>query len=321
MRYRTLGATDLRVSEIGFGAWGIGGSADGAVAYGPADDRISARAVASALEHGVNFFDTADFYGFGHSETVLGRALAGMRDRVVIASKAGMRSASGGQDFTPQYLSRSLDGSLARLGTSYLDLYLLHSPPVDLLACDDRCVAALENFRREGRIRHYGISARSPDDALIAVRELGFRCVQVNFNLVDQRARENGLFALCQREQVGVIIRTPLSFGFLTGRVPGETRFEPDDHRSRWSPEQRQRWASAPALFRPEGATLAAQTAAQFALRFCLSFAAVSTVIPGMLTEDHVRENTAASELGALSDPDREHVLQVYRKTPFLVER
>ncbi len=321
MRYRPLGATGIRVSEIGFGAWGIGGNANGAVAYGPTDDDDSRRALRRAFESGINFFDTADFYGFGHSETVLGNALRDVRSDVVIATKAGMLSAVGAQDFSPEHLLRSLEQSLARLGTDYIDLFQLHSPPIDLLQRDDRCVATLDRLRREGRIREYGISARSPDDALIAVRDLGFRCVQVNFNLLDQRARENGLFEVCQREGAGIIGRTPLCFGFLTGRYSPAALFDPDDHRSRWSPEQRERWASALGLFLAEVKSNTEQTPAQFALRFCLSFAALSSVIPGMLTEDHVQENARASGLGALPKAERAAIVEIYQGNQFFVER
>jgi aryl-alcohol dehydrogenase-like predicted oxidoreductase len=321
MRYRTLGATGIRVSEIGFGAWGIGGNANGAVAYGPTDDQASSRALRRAFESGINFFDTADFYGFGHSEAVLGNALREVRGDVVIATKAGMLSAAGEQDFSPEYLLRSLEKSLARLGTDYVDLFQLHSPPIDLLLRDARLVAMLERLRGEGRIRAYGISARSPEDALIAVRDLGFRCVQVNFNLLDQRAMELGLFELCQREGAGVIGRTPLCFGFLTGQYPAAARFDADDHRSRWSPAQRERWASGLGLFLAEVKSGTEQTPAQFALRFCLSFAALSTVIPGMLTEEHVLENAMASEFGALPDAERAAIVEVYRGNRFFVER
>lgn len=321
MRYRTLGATGIRVSEIGFGAWGIGGNANGAVAYGPTDDKASHRAVRSAFDRGINFFDTADFYGFGHSETVLGNALRHLRGDVVIATKAGMLSASGQQDFSPEHLLGSLEKSLSRLGTDYVDLFQLHSPPIDLLQREERIVEMLERLRREGRIRAYGISARSPEDALIAVRDLGFRCVQVNFNLLDQRAIENGLFDLCQHEGAGVIGRTPLCFGFLSGQYSAAAQFDPSDHRSHWSPGQRERWATALGLFLAKVKSGAEQTPAQFALRFCLSFAAISTVIPGMLTEAHVAENALASALGALPDADRAAIVEVYRENRFFVER
>jgi aryl-alcohol dehydrogenase-like predicted oxidoreductase len=319
MRYRTLGSTGIRVSEIGFGTWGLGGTAKGSVAYGPTDDAESIRALRAALEMGIDFFDTADFYGFGHSETVLGAALRDVRSRVVIASKAGIVDAQGAQDFSPRHLRHALDQSLMRLGTDYIDLYQLHSPPMDLLRTDHGIVAELERFKRQGKIRAYGVSARSPDDALIAVKELGFECVQVNFSLVDQRATENGLFELCVQEQVGVIARTPLCFGFLTGRYSDATRFDEFDHRNRWSKEQRDRWSDALGRFVTAVAQRPEQTPAQFALRFCLSFPAVATVIPGMLTVGHVHENAASSELGPLPPAECANVIDVYRESCFFV--
>jgi len=321
MRYRTLGTTGIRVSEIGFGAWGLGGNSKGAIAYGPTDDEASARALRTAFESGINFFDTADFYGFGHSEAVLGNALRDVRPNVVIATKAGMLSASGAQDFSSKHLSRSLEQSLSRLGTDYVDLFQLHSPPIELLIRDSRCVETLERFRREGRIRSYGISARSPDDALIAVRDLGFRCVQVNFNLLDQRAMENGLFEVCERTGAGVIARTPLCFGFLTGQYAAAAEFDPSDHRSRWSLEQRERWANALGLFLDKIKNRLEQTPAQFALRYCLSFTAISTVIPGMITEAHVKENALASSLGGLPAAEIAAIVEVYRGQQFFIER
>lgn len=320
MRYRSLGSTGIRVSEIGFGAWGIGGNAGGAVAYGPTDDRESARAIRAALDRGVNFFDTADFYGFGHSEAMLGAELRGMRERVVIASKAGMLDAQGTQDFSPAHLRAALEGSLQRLGTDYLDLLQLHSPPLEALRRDGSVLAALEQFVSEGKIRAYGISARSPDDALAAIREWNFRVVQVNFNLVDQRACENHLFDLCARAGAGIIVRTPLCFGYLTGKYGAEANFSESDHRNRWSDEQRKRWAEAGEVFRSALASRVQQTPAQLALRFCLSFEAVSTVIPGMQAVSEVEENTQASELGALDLAERETLQAAYRGKDFFVK-
>ena len=319
MRYRTLGSTGIRVSEIGFGTWGLGGTASGAVAYGPTDDSQSIRALQVALDAGINFFDTADFYGFGHSEQIVGTALRRMRERVVIASKAGMLDAAGTQDFSPRYLRRALERSLGRLGTDYIDLYQLHSPPIELLQGDDRILAELQRFKEEGKIRAYGLSARSPEDAAVGVEELGFPCVQANFNLVDQRALEGRLFEICARKDAGVIARTPLCFGFLTGRYSAASEFDQHDHRNRWSVDQRERWAGAMGHFVSALARRPGQTPAQFALSFCLSFPAVSTAIPGMLTEDHVKENAGASDFGALSERETAEIVDVYRENSFFV--
>ena len=319
MQYRVLGGTGLRVSEIGFGAWGIGGSANGAVAYGPTDDDESKRALRGAYDAGVTFFDTADFYGFGHSEEVLGSALADVRSEVLFATKVGMLDATGAQDFSPAYIRRAVDASLRRLGTGYIDLYQLHSPPVSLIEQDAGVMSCLEDLQREGKIRAFGVSVRSPEEGLAAVRRLGVKCIQVNFNLLDQRAFENGLFDLCTERGVGVVVRTPLCFGFLTGQYSASDRFDPADHRNRWNPAQREKWAGAYRLFTgavPGGADL---TPAQFALRFCLSFPAVSTAIPGMLTAAHVEENTRASEFGSLTDAERAAIIGTYRDNEFFL--
>jgi aryl-alcohol dehydrogenase-like predicted oxidoreductase len=321
MRYRILGSTGIRVSEIGFGTWGLGGDAQGAIAYGATRDEESISALRAACDRGVNFFDTSDLYGFGHSEEVLGEALRGMRDRVVIATKGGLLDASGAHDFSPAHLRRALEASLKRLGTDYVDLFQLHSPPVDLLVRQPEIIGSLEDLRRAGKLRAYGASVRSPEEGLVAVERLGLRCIQANFSLVDQRALENGLLERCERLGAGLIGRTPLSFGFLTGQYSAATKFDLHDHRNRWSAEQRERWANALGKFIAALRSRSSHTPAQLALRFCLSFAGVSTVIPGMLTEAHVAENTAASDLGALEAEDVAALVNVYREQAFFVER
>ena len=180
-------------------------------------------------------------------------------------------------------------------------------------------LALLRECRAAGKIREWGISARSPEEARVAVSEFGAPCIQVNFNLTDQRAMENGLFALCQERSVGVVVRTPLCFGFLTGLYSQTDKFDAADHRSRWSPEQIQRWQQANDSFRFLFEQNPTNTPAQVALRFCLSFDAVSTTIPGMLTETHVRENAAASRLGPLPEDQLAKAAQVCSSTEFFV--
>ena len=313
MRYRQLGSTGIEVSEIGFGAWGIGGNNSGAVAYGPVDADEARLALLAAVDAGVTLFDTADFYGFGHSESVLGETLKPHRSRIVLATKCGMLDAQGTQDFSPRHIRSALDASLRRLQTDYIDLYQLHSPPIDLVTRGDDILATLNELRQSGNIRAFGISVRSPEDGLVAVRDLGFKCLQANFNLIDQRALDSGLIDLCRERGAGIIARTPLVFGFLTGHYAATDNFAPDDHRRRWTPEQREQWAAAPKLFEPLIAR-EAQTPSQFALRFCLSFPSVSATIPGMLIRQHVAENTAASDLGPLSEATREQVISIYRR-------
>src|SRR3989338_3843598 len=226
MNYRQLGATGLKVSEIGFGGWGIGGVANGAVAYGPTDDRESVDALQRAFDLGINFYDTSDVYGYGHSEALIGAVFKRVRTKVTIASKVGFLRADGPQDFSSRHIRTAIEQSLRRLQTDYIDLYQLHSPPIMLLESDVGIMHTLESLRKEGKIRALGISVRSPDDGLIAIRKFGFKCVQVNFSLLDQRAVENELMELCKARNVGLICRTPLCFGFLSGKYSAESVFD-----------------------------------------------------------------------------------------------
>jgi aryl-alcohol dehydrogenase-like predicted oxidoreductase len=319
MKYRLLGATGLRVSEIGFGGWGIGGSGNGAVAYGPTEDRESSLTLRRAFDLGVNFYDTSDFYGLGHSEELIGEALKEVRPQVILATKVGLLDPSGGQDFSPPHIRRSVEGSLRRLQTDYIDLYQLHSPSMDVLRQDNKILPAFHSLQTEGKIRALGISVRSPDDGLLAVTRFGFKAIQVNFNLVDQRAAEIGLLTLCEEENVGVIVRTPLCFGFLTGQYSEADQFDASDHRSRWPSEQIKRWAGANPLFSSMLGKREMQTHGQIALRFCLSYPSVSTAIPGMLTREHVQENVLASELGGLSQSELLGIRKTYRENRFFL--
>lgn len=337
MHYRELGGTGLTVSVIGFGAWGLGGDA-----YGPVDEDLARRTLRAAWDAGITFFDTADVYGAGRSERLIGEALREVRDRVVIATKVGAlphRGFAMPQDFSPAHVRRAVEASLRRLQTDYIDLYQLHSPPLAALtagAAGDASPPAgadgpvpvqagdllrcLEDLRREGKVRVVGISARSPADALVAARDLGFRAVQVNFNLLDQRAIDCGLFAYARTERIGVVNRTPLCFGFLSGRyAPGAT-FADRDHRGNWSPEQRDRWAAAPRLFE----ALRSQrqcTMAQLALAFCLAHDAVSTVIPGMLHPREVAENVGALDVAPLCADELEEIRRIYHRHSFFLGR
>jgi aryl-alcohol dehydrogenase-like predicted oxidoreductase len=319
MKYRALGSTGLRVSEIGFGAWGIGGAAAGAVAYGPTDDDESRRAIGRAVELGITFFDTAGLYGYGHSESLLGETLRTVRPRVVLASKAGRVDQLGGQDFTPPAIRRALTDTLRRLRTDYLDVFQLHDPPLAQLRAEPSIVETMRTLKAEGWIRAWGISALSPEDGLAAVREFGVETLQVNFNMADQRARECGLFDLCEAGDVGLIGRTPLCFGFLTGHYAPDAAYDAHDHRSRWSVAQRRAWSAAPEALTAAEWRDDSETGAQQALRYCLSYPALSTVIPGMLTVAHVEENAAASDHAPLGDDGRRRIEAAYTRQSFFL--
>lgn len=320
MQLRPLGRTGIRVSEIGFGGWGIGGVNDGATSYGPVDDAESERALRRAFDHGINIYDTADLYGHGHSETVLGRAFRHDRDRVVFASKVGFLDTIN-QDFSAAHIRRSIDGSLKRLQTDYLDIYQLHNPPLAAMVADDEALVEMSRLRRDGKVREFGISVASPADGLKAIDGLGAAVIQVNFNMIDQRAIDSGLLRLCVERKVGVIIRTPLCYGFLTGKYADTDTFGGGDHRGGWSTEQRRVWAAAPEIFETVRARKPAQTRAHLALRYILSYPEVSTVIPGMLTPTQVDENAAASAMGPLDANDRATIEHLYQGRRFFLGR
>lgn len=319
MKYRQLGCSGIQVSEIGFGAWGIGGLVQDSNAYGPTDDSVSRQALMAAFEAGVTFFDTAALYGYGHSEELIGTTLRGVRDQVVISTKAGYVDFKGVQDFSPAYLRSSLEASLKRLQTDYVDVFQLHDPPVELLETDDSIMTVLNSLRDEGKIRVIGISTRSPADSLIAVEQLGFKSVQVNFNLVDQRVIELGLFAACRTHGAGIIARTPLCFGFLTGKYSAGDDYVEGDHRRKWKPQQVELWAEAYKLFSAGLSSEEPQTSAQLALRYVLSFSDVSTTIPGMLTDEHVAENVAASNKGPFPAAVIDGFAEIYGRHRFFV--
>jgi aryl-alcohol dehydrogenase-like predicted oxidoreductase len=317
MNYRQLGNARLTVSEIGFGAWGIGGLTENATSYGVTDDKESQRTLVEAFEQGITFYDTSNIYGNGHSEKLIAETLGPERSHIVIATKAGFTKHGGPHNLEPAYLRDCLEGSLRRLQTDYIDLYQLHSPPIAIVT--DETVETLARFREEGKIREYGISLKDPDDGIPAITKFGFTALQVNFSMTDQRIRKNGLLETAEQHNVSIISRTPFNFGFLTD-APRATEFDARDHRSNWSKEQRERWADAPKFFASlnEGKN---RTMAQLALRFCLSPKAVATVIPGMLHPQQVRENGASSELAPLTPDELQAIYEIANQQSFFVPR
>jgi aryl-alcohol dehydrogenase-like predicted oxidoreductase len=311
VQVRPLGSTGIQISEIGFGTWAIGGAAAGTVGYGPTIDDESLAALAEARRFGCTFFDTSNLYGWGHAEELLGEAFAARRHSVVIATKAGYVSPDGAQDFSSGALYRSLEASLARLRSDYVDLLQLHNPPADALE-DDWLCAALEAMKDDGLIRAWGVSARTPDEALLFVTRYDPACVQVNFNLGDLRALRGGLFDACRGRGIGVIVRTPLAAGFLTGQLGADETFDESDHRRRYDAGTRARWIEAVRLLNPVFADAPEATPAQNAIRFCLSFDAVSSVIPGMMRISDVQEDLAATRLPRLQAPELREVEAIH---------
>lgn len=319
MKYRALGKTGLQVSEIGFGAWGIGGRTVGTTSYGDTDDRTSLAALGRALDQGITFFDTSSAYGNGHSEELIGKAFAATRDRVVFATKAGYESWDKAPDFSPAAVTASAEASLRRLRTDYIDLFQLHNPPSEAL-CSVELREAMTGLQKAGKIRAWGISAKGPAEAMEALTTFDAAVVQGNFNMMDVRALE-GLLQEAERRQAGFIGRTPLCFGFLSGTIAKDTVFPPGDHRLGWSRAQLDNWIEGAADLLAAVNAMPGLDGAQSALRFCLAFPAISTVIPGILTPDEADANAYASVLGALAEEAVKAVLEINRRRQFFVTR
>ena len=319
MKYRAFGNTGLKVSEIGFGAWGIGGNINSSKAYGPTNDKNSIVALEQAYDSGINFFDTSPLYGNGHSEELIGKTFKKFREKVILVTKVGYKDFTGKQDFSSDYIKSSLDKSLSRLRSDYIDVYQLHDIEIDLLDNSEEIISTLVDLKKKGKIRFFGISTKSQEESIKVIDKKIFDCMQINFNLIDQRAIKNGLFAKCIENNVAIIGRTPLCFGFLTGKYNNIT-FHQDDHRSRWSKSQIDLWSSAYKFFLDKIKNSEIQSNAQLALRFCLSFSEISTTIPGMLNKQHVLENVLSSNLGGYKKQIIEEFKKIYNQKNFFIK-
>ena len=318
MLYRPLGCSGLKISELGFGAWGIGGVTPGATSYGRTDDQVSLAALARAFERGINFFDTSNVYGAGHSETLIGEAFADCRERVVIATKAGFVDYQQEPDYRAASIERSLASSLSRLRSSYVDLLQLHNADADILRTLPETLTLLQRLRREGTVKLLGVSVKSPREALPLLDLFPFEAVQANFNMLDIRAIQSGVLDVLAERGIAFIARTPMAFGFLTGTYDGEENFPAEDQRSRWSREQLRLWASGARDLYQCCVESESATPAAVALRFCLSYPGVTTVIPGMLTPREVDSNTEAVSGGPLASPSCREVEALHMRQSFI---
>lgn len=305
MHYRNLGRTGFDVSEIGFGAWGIGGSM-----WIGAHDEESFRALHRAADLGVNFFDTALAYGNGHSEQVIGQVVRSRPERLYVASKIPpknmvwpARPGSTLADAFPfKHIIDCTEKSLSHLGVDCIDLQQFHVWQDDWTDVSE-WYEAISALKAEGKIRFAGISINDhqPGNALRAVASGKIDAVQVIYNIFDQKPEED-LFRLCAENNVGVIVRVPLDEGGLTGTITPESTFPAGDWRNRYFKGDRKRQVFEQnerlrGLLGEEAATLP-----ELALRFCLHPAAVSTVIPGMRSVENVQRNCACSDGRPLSE-------------------
>ena len=305
MQYRRLGQTELQLSEIGFGAWGIGGHL-----WQDSNDEESLRALHRAIDLGANFIDTAAAYGEGHSEQLIGKVLKSHHDkRIYVATKVNPKNyvwpAQKGSDirdvFPKNYIIERTEQSLRNLGVERIDLQQLHVWN-DEWAGAEEWHSAFEKLKRDGKVWHFGISVteHDPDDSLKMIDTGEIDAVQVIYNIFDQ-SPERALFPKCQQKNVGVIVRVPFDEGSLTGAITEQTTFPPDDFRTRYFGGDRKkqvvnRIEKLRTLLDGEARTLS-----ELALRFTLNHPAVSTVIPGMRKTRNVEANCSVSDGRKLS--------------------
>lgn len=302
MKYRELGRAGINVSEIGFGAWGIGKSE-----WMGADDQRSLSTLKAARDAGINFFDTALAYGDGHSEQLLSRAF-GNSSEVVIASKVpplnqvwpARRGTPLREVFPRAHVRASLDQSLANLQRDAIDLYQFHVWN-DEWAHQEEWLKTVNEMKESGRVRAVGLSINDhqPANALEALKSGLIDSVQVIYNIFDQ-SPEDQLFPYCRLNGIGVIARVPFDEGSLTGNIRPDTKFPRNDFRNVYFKGNRKQevWSRVEKIV--ADTQMSVEELPSLALRFCISDPAVSTVIPGMRSSERVRANAPASDAGPL---------------------
>ena len=316
MQYTQLGKRGPMISTIGFGAWAIGG-----MNWGKTDDEVSKKALHEALDQGVTFIDTADVYGFGHSEELIARVINERgKDDVIIATKAGndfyfaSKEDDDGygpirQNYESGYITYAAEQSLKRLQVDTLDILKLHSPDLDKLERDEPW-QELHKLKQDGKIRHTGFSIQSFKETeqahLLDRHHEIIDCIQVRFNLLEREA-EKVLFPKALQYGIGVIVRIPILFGFLTGKFTTDSTFNEDDHRRmNLSHEKLKEYQNQLSNLDPLYKKYPDQTMTQVSLRFCITHPACHVAIPGAKTAAQVRENCAASDFGPLAKDDLE---------------
>lgn len=317
MNYRVFGRCGWAVSEVGFGAWAIGGS------WGKVDEEDAIAALHKAIDCGVNFIDTADVYGDGRSEQLIAQVLKERKERVFVATKAGRRLSPHTADgYNEENLTQFVERSLKNLQVDTIDLLQLHCPPTEVYYRPE-VFEALDNLVAQGKIRYYGVSVEKVEEGLKAIEYPGVRSVQIIFNIFRQRPAEF-FFSRCREKRVAVIARVPLASGLLTGKMTKDTTFPPDDHRNfnrygqafdrgeTFAGVDFEKGLQAVEELRalvPEGFTMA-----QFALKWILMFPEVSTVIPGAKNPRQAEENAKASDLPPLQEEVMERTREIYEK-------
>lgn len=308
---------DTTVGEIGLGCWQFGGD------WGEVSDEQALATLRASYESDVTFYDTADVYGSGRSESIIGRWLADDKpEGVFIATKLGRRSDPGWpENFTPQAMRAHTEDSLKHLGVESLDLTQLHCIPTEELS-NGEVFESLRSLQTEGKIRRFGASVESMEEALICLEQPGLASLQIIFNLFRQKPIDK-LFEAARQKGVALIVRLPLASGLLSGKFNKNTRFAPQDHRTYNRDGQAfnvgETFAGLPfetgvaladrlKAFAPDD-----QTLAETALRWCLDFEAVSVLIPGAKNPDQAHANARVSDLPPLSEQLHTQLRQFYK--------
>ncbi|MGA7674340.1 MAG: aldo/keto reductase [Rhizomicrobium sp.] len=316
MRHHPFGKLPFVVGDVGFGAWQIGGS------WGEVSEGDGRAALNAALDAGMTFIDTADVYGDGRSEKIIAEVLKARGGaRPMVATKAGRRLNPHTADgYTKANLEAFIDRSLKNLATDSLDLVQLHCPPVEALYRPE-LFAALDDIKKTGKIKSYGVSVEKVEEALKAIEFPGVVSIQIIYNLFRQRPADL-FFKEAKRKNVAVIVRVPLASGLLTGKITRDTKFTPDDHRNfnrhGEAFDVGETFAGVPLevglqaveelkKLVPAGAGLAG-----FALRWILMNDAVTVVIPGARNGEQARANAAASDLVPLSAQTMAAAREIY---------
>ncbi len=315
MKYRALGRTGWKVSEISFGAWAIGGE------WGHVAEKDALATLNKAVDSGVNFIDTADVYGDGRSERLIAQLKKIRKDEIVVATKAGRRlPRQTVEGYSRESLTKWIDDSLSNLATETLDLLQLHCPPTDLYYHPE-IFGMLDDFVQAGKIRCYGVSVERVEEALKAIEFPNLQTVQIIFNCFRQRPVDL-FFTQAKQKQVGILARVPLASGLLTGKLRTDSTFAADDHRNfnrhgesfdvgeTFSGVDYKVGLDAVEEIRrvlPGGVSMT-----QFALRWILMFDAVSCAIPGGKRPEQVAENCRASDLPPLTPEVMSKVRHIY---------
>ncbi len=297
MQYRKFGNTDLLVSEIGFGAWAIGGGAmigTTSIGWGHSDDAVSDKAIHSSLDAGINFFDTADIYGLGHSEELLGEII-GENKKAIIATKVGnvSRNDEFTVDYSKEYILSACEESLRRLKRNTIDYYQLHTARLQHLQ-QGECIEAMQQLQQQGKIRYWGLSLNTfdpmPEAEFLLDQNFGSG-FQLVFNLLNQKALP--LLEKANKKGYGIIARMPLQFGLLTGKFDNGVSFAENDHRKKRLTKEVV--ATTAAALEPVWQLCKKYKCnkTQLALSYILSYPQVSTIIPGIRTAAQVQQNTS----------------------------